>query len=257
MTSSVLKFLHDHVAEVVFFTFKVGESMLEPSVRLYLYQGVCLRIYSWKEDPSCLYNLSSYPDREDVVQREAANYMIAYKFLINFPAIILGFFCGAWSDVIGRKIPVLLSLVASVIAVLLYALSMFVDSEGVPVIPLVLVGAAIRGGFGRSAVLTMALYSYVCDRSTKETRTKKIGRLMSMNYFGYFVGSLTAGGMLEIYGFDIIFCIVTILDAVCIVIVIVFMDSKDEDEVNFNFNFNFYLTITINFKFVCSLTCCC
>lgn len=218
------QFILDHVAEIVFFLFKIGESMLEPTVRLYLYQGVCLRYYG--NDTSCS-NLSSYPERENLIQVAAANYIIAYKFLMNFPAIVLGFFCGAWSDAIGRKIPVLLTLVASVLAGILYLFSMATSETEGPIIALVLLGAAVRGGFGRSAVITMALYSYVCDQSVCEKRTQNIGRLLSMNYFGYFVGSLGAGAILEISGFDVIFILVTIINVICIVIVIVFMKAKD------------------------------
>ena len=216
--------VEDHVAEVIFFLFKIGESMLEPSVRLYIYQGVCLANYS--TDDSC-YNLSAYPDREAAVQRQAADYLIVYKFLINFPAIVLGFFCGAWSDTIGRKIPVLLTLVGSLLAVVLYIVSTMVGDGTTEFVPLVLVAAAIRGGFGKSAVLTMALYSYVCDGSSHEDRTKNIGRLLSMNYFGYFVGSLTAGGLLEVYGFDVIFGGVLVVDALCIVVAVVYMKGPD------------------------------
>lgn len=224
----VRQFILDHVAEIVFFLFKIGESMLEPTVRLYLYQGVCLRYYG--NDTSCS-NLSSYPEREDRIQVAAANYIIAYKFLMNFPAIVLGFFCGAWSDAIGRKIPVLLTLMASVLAGILYLFSMATSETEGPIITLVLLGAAVRGGFGRSAVITMALYSYVCDQSVCDKRTQNIGRLLSMNYFGYFVGSLGAGAILEICGFDVIFILVTIINVICIAIVIVFMKSKDGQKV--------------------------
>lgn len=224
----VREFILDHVAEIVFFLFKIGESMLEPTVRLYLYQGVCLRYYG--NDTSCS-NLSSYPEREDLIQVAASNYIIAYKFLMNFPAIVLGFFCGAWSDAIGRKIPVLLTLMASVLAGILYLFSMATSETEGPIIALVLLGAAVRGGFGRSAVITMALYSYVCDQSVCEKRTQNIGRLLSMNYFGYFFGSLGAGAILELYGFDVVFILVTIINIICIAIVIVFMKSKDGQKV--------------------------
>jgi len=215
----------DHIAEIVFFLFKIGESMLEPSIRLYLYQGVCMSMYS--NDSTC-YNLTLLPDHEDNVQRAAANYMIAYKVLMNFPAIVLGFFCGAWSDIVGRKVPVLLTLGATILAVIMCLLSMTSGVDQAPYIPLVLLGAAIRGGFGKSAVITMALYSYTCDRSPKEKRTQKIGKLLSMNYFGYFIGSLSAGALLEVYGFGTIFSSVFVLNVVCIVLVLMFMEGKQE-----------------------------
>ena len=222
--------IDENIPELVFFLFKVGESMLEPSVRLYLYEGVCLSLMkSANETEQCTAQKMAQDSMrlQSHIQDEASKYLVIYKVLMNAPALFLGFFCGSWSDKIGRKIPILLSLVATATAVLFYAVSMWVEmaGQGVPAIPLVLVGALIRGGVGRSAVITMALYSLVCDQTNRQNRTKKIGRLLSMSYFGYFLGSLAAAGLLESYGFDLIFVIVLAVDILSIIVVIFFMDK--------------------------------
>ena len=41
-------------------------------------------------------------------------------------------------------------------------------STEIPSIELILTGAAVRGLFGKSAVITMALHSYISDTTTKE-----------------------------------------------------------------------------------------
>ena len=110
-----------------------------------------------------------------------------------------GLFCGSWSDRIGRKIPIILPCFGCIISVILYMISMVVDS---PSMPFVLIGATINGMFGKSAVITMAVHSYASDVSDKDTRTKKISRLVSMNFFGQFVGSLLVGFMLDNVGFE-------------------------------------------------------
>lgn len=222
ITSSICSPAH-LVAESIFFLFKIGEALLEPSVRLFIYQSVCTQEYP--NDTSCNH-LHQYPDREDHVQRVAAEYFMYYKLILNLPAIFVGLFCGAWSDRIGRKMPVLLSSFGTIIAVLFFMTAMITDSRGVPLLPLVFVGAVIRGAFGKSAIMTMALHSYVSDISSEEMRTQKLGKLLSMNYFGYFIGSLLAGAVLERSGFDVVFCLVVIFNCLCVIIAVLFMNES-------------------------------
>lgn len=59
-------------------------------------------------------------------------------------------------------------------------------------------------------------------------RTQKIGRLMSMNYFGFFVGSMTAGGLLEFHGFYVIFSAVLVLQISCSLVAFFFLKTTDE-----------------------------
>jgi MFS family permease len=79
--------------------------------------------------------------------------------VLNLPALLLGLFCGAWSDRVGRKIPVMLSSFGTIVAVLFYMLSLFfITSESAAFIALLFVGAAIRGAFGKATVITMAMH---------------------------------------------------------------------------------------------------
>ena len=211
------------VAELIFFFFKIGEALLEPSLRLYIYQEVCSHEYP--NDTTC-FHLRHFPDREELVQKNAATYLMVYKLILNLPAIFLGLFCGAWSDKVGRKLPIMLSSFGTIVAVIVYMLSMLTDKNGLSLLPLVLVGAAIRGAFGKSAVMTMALHSYVSDISDEKSRTQKLGKLLSMNYFGYFVGSLLAGALLDVSGFDVIFCFVVVFNCLCVLLAVIFMKES-------------------------------
>ena len=168
--------------------------------------------------------LQDHPEIEDEIQQNSAKYIMAYKILLNLPAVILGLFCGAWSDRIGRKMPVMLPCVGTIFATLLYMSSIISQSN--MVLSLVLAGAALRGAFGKSAVVTMALHSYISDISSRENRTERLGRLLSMNFFGYFVGSLITGALLDNYGFDVIFCIVVFINIGCVIITVFFMQES-------------------------------
>jgi len=65
-------------------------------------------------------------------------------------------------------------------------------------------------------VMTMAVHSYVSDNSVKERRTQKLSNLVAMSHFGYLAGSMSAGMMLDHYGFTIVFLTVTALQAACV-----------------------------------------
>lgn len=61
-----------------------------------------------------------------------------------------------------------------------------------PLVP-VLVGAFIYGAFGKSAIVTMAISSYLTDVSDESKRTRLLGSLFGVNFLGIFVGSLLVG----------------------------------------------------------------
>ena len=223
------------VIEVIFFLFKMGDAMLDPTCRLFIYQGVCMEHFS--NETTC-YNLKDFPEREELVQTQSASYIMYYKLLLNLPAVFLGLCCGAWSDRVGRKLPVLMSPLGTILGVMCFMLSMMVQGQST-FLPLVLVGALVRGMFGKSAVISMALHSYVSDTSENEERTKRLGKLLAMNFFGYFLGSLLVGALLEICTFDVIFCAVVFVECFCIIITVLWMkdsippppiDDDDDDD---------------------------
>ena len=192
---------HKYVAEIIFFMFKVADALLEPSMRLYIYE-LSGRLY--------------YEEGENEQQQHAATYLMIYKILVNLPALFLGLFCGAWSDRIGRKVPVMLCCFGTIIACLCFLSSLTLEKFLNFQLPLIFVGAGIRGCFGRSALISMALHSYIADMTSENARTRRLGRLLAMNYFGYFVGSLSVGLVMSTAGYDKVFIIVIMLSALCV-----------------------------------------
>jgi len=215
----------DYVGETIFFLFKIGSAMLIPGVRLYLYKVACLERY----DKIVCDNLHNYTVENQDVQYDAGNYIIYYKLLVNVPAILLGLFCGPWSDKVGRKIPVLLPCVGVLLGCVLLILSSIPD---VPTLLFVLLGGLARGCFGSKTIITMALNSYISDQSSKADRTRRLGALLAMDYMGFFVGSLVTGAILEVSGFVTVFCVVAALNVLCFFIALIGMKktlSKEED----------------------------
>ena len=184
--------------EIVFFLFKVGEAMLEPTIRLYIYESSCIEQLG--DNSSSCSHLSRFASYETTVQVDAARNLLLYRILLNAPAIALILFYGDWSDKVGRKLPVMVACLGTIVALMFYILS---EAAGVRyVLPYILIGAAVRGVTGKSAVVNMALYSYVADVSQTDERTHRLGRLLAMNFFGYFVGLIGAATLLSVAGIN-------------------------------------------------------
>lgn len=105
----------------------------------------------------------------------------------------------------------------SVFGVLVYILSLATDDGKVS---LILVGAALQGIMGKSSVITMAVNSYVTDISEVDDRTKTLGKLLAMSFFGLFAGSLLSGVMQDMTDMLTTFFVVVILHAAVVVITI-------------------------------------
>jgi len=74
---------------------------------------------------------------------------------------------------------------------------------------LLLIAVLKSNGFNR-------VDSYVSDVSTKEARTHALGQLLSMNYFGNFVGSLTLGALLVFARYELVFGAVITVNCTCV-----------------------------------------
>lgn len=216
------------VADVILLLFRMGESMLEPSVVLYIYHSVCLREYPGHSEGVCV-DLGRYPEKENHVQHIAAQYILWYRVLWNLPAIILALFCGSWSDYVGRKMPVILPCFGTVLAVLLYLISTLNPRL---YFPMALCGAALRGAFGGTAIIFMALQSHVTDIISEDRRTWRLGVLYSMNFFGNVAGFILMGIILSVSGFQSIFCTVMFMHSSCIMIALLFLRDHPTVEVN-------------------------
>ena len=204
--------------EMVFLLFKTAESILEPVIRIYIFQFSCFEIYS-HEAPQCsLGMLEDSMDRETEVL--AAFYTVLYKNILYIPNIFLGLITGAWSDKVGRKVPVIVACLGAGFAILCYITSML---ETAPTLILFLIGTAFRGTFGKSAMVTMAVHSQIVDNTDIEDRTRRLGILLAMNFLGLFLGSLFAGLLMEVGDFSIAFAVVSVLIFVYSIYAIFFM----------------------------------
>ncbi|KAL3856401.1 hypothetical protein ACJMK2_011166 [Sinanodonta woodiana] len=204
--------------DLIFFIYNIGDSMLDACLRPNMPQIVCFNMYPDKIE-MCK-NLLNHPDIEDDVQKVSTTYIIYYKVLSNAPALILGFFCGAWSDKYGRKLPMVMPSIGATFAVLLY---MGANASPPSSIILFLFGSLVHGCFGKTSLISMAVHSYIVDITETERRTRKLGLLASMQFLGMFIGSLLAGVLLDNTDILTTYCIVSLFHSIVVILSLAFV----------------------------------
>lgn len=111
------------------------------------------RLYQSNSSQLCP-NLSDLLEEGNQVQAIAAKYIMPYRVLLSLSSMFISRLLGAWSDKFGRKLPLMISTVGSILAAplsighsqwcLRYSLE------------LVLAGVAIQGIAGKSSAITLA-----------------------------------------------------------------------------------------------------
>ncbi|KAH3886626.1 proton-coupled folate transporter-like [Dreissena polymorpha] len=199
--------------DLIFFLYNIADAMLDAVLRPNIPQIVCFNMFPDRIDMCRALEVT--PDLEDDVQKQATSYIIFHKCLSNFPALILGLFCGAWSDKYGRKLPMVLPSIGTTFAILLY---MSANMSPPSSVAFFLSGSLIQGCFGKTSMISMAVHSYVVDITCPRSRTNKLGVLASMQFLGLFLGSLIAGLLLDNTDVLTTYCTASFLNALVVVL---------------------------------------
>ncbi|CAN7998448.1 unnamed protein product, partial [Ixodes hexagonus] len=141
---------------------------------------------------------SSIEDRDLRVQalQVGNNYNLAAILVITAPALFTGMLLGSFSDVYGRKWPMLLAPIGVLVSVAGYAIS--VVYWRVPIIWLVLVHIP-SGLLGGTLMVTSGVYSHVSEVADAKDRAFRFSVLEVVNILGMTLGT-TLGGVLFRYG---------------------------------------------------------
>ena len=137
-------------------------------------------------------------------------------------------FCGMWSDKGERITPIIFTCLGTTLACITFMFSSLKILWESPNLVLLLVGSGVRGAFGRSAIMTMTVNSYVSDHSPIQSRTTHLSNLIAMSNFGYLLGSSVSGKLLEKMDSSFVFMIITILNALCALIAYFLMSENKE-----------------------------
>lgn len=138
--------------------------------------------------------------------------------------------CGMWSDNGGRITPIIFTCLGTSLACITFMFSSLKILWESPNLVLLLVGSGVRGAFGRSAIMTMTVNSYVSDYSSIHSRTTHLSNLIAMSNFGYLLGSSVSGNLLERMDSSFVFMIITIFNSICALIAYFLMSENKDAE---------------------------
>lgn len=202
---------YDCEVDLVFLLYSVADSLLDAILRPNVPQMVCFSIHP-DQIQNCRH-MDLHASIQVQVQKESTTYLILHKLLTNTPALVLGMFCGAWSDKYGRKLPIALPSFGTTFAVLFYMAANMTYKGS---LDFFLCGSFIHGCFGKTAMINMAVNSYIVDVTTVDRRTKKLGILAAMQFIGMFIGSLIGGLLIDLTSVLTSYCIVSAMSAVVV-----------------------------------------
>ncbi|XP_067936744.1 proton-coupled folate transporter-like [Watersipora subatra] len=213
--------------ELITMLYHICYAMIEPSIKVHIYEALCS---TGNLTIDC--STATNKDRisialEDAVQKYAANSLVYLKLMRSLPALLIILFCGAWSDNIGRKLPILFPFIGMAFSLLLYLISY---AHGVDVYSLILAGGFASGLFGEVGLIMMAGYSYITDMTEISERTNRLGRLMAMMFFGQFLGSLIVGLMIEATLVRNILIFALLINCLSIIVIVTFLQDSLSDK---------------------------
>ncbi|CAH8563957.1 unnamed protein product [Heterobilharzia americana] len=228
-----------HLVIFCFFLYKLTETLLQYGTRIEIYKTVCTSLTnSTKTDQNFCSDHNNVDNVKQVnvndyetlrkIQRLSGIYLLTYRILLNFPAVIACIIYGICSNKFGCKISMIIPCLGATIACTLFCASQLPNIILLnKSIILILIGGTIYGVCGKSSAVTMGANTYITDMSSIDSRTRMLGRLLGVNCLGLSIGTILLAIFLTFLSYNeiIIFCIVNNLFIVLILLFFV-TDSK-------------------------------
>jgi MFS family permease len=133
------------------------------------------------------------------------------------PVLVI-LFAGSISDQYGRKLPMTIVLGGFVLYSVIYIITALNPSWPVEVLFAATIAVNATGSW---VVFNMAVYSYLADITSAETRTKRMGWMDAVWYMGGPIGTVMGGWLYKSYGTVAVFAVSGTLWFFCIIYVVV------------------------------------
>ena len=105
------------------------------------------------------------------VQGLASYFQIVFSLCNAVPSIIVCLFMGAWSDSVGRKPVLILSVLGSVLECTIILVIIYYDLP----LWLLFIGGVLNGLGGYFTTVTMAVLAYIADTTEEKERAVRLG----------------------------------------------------------------------------------
>lgn len=161
--------------------------------------------------------------RDDGTAEIVAEINILRQVIENSFPILLAIFFGSWSDIHGRKFPILLVLFGNIIRdVGLILISVHLSISATTVALISSLPVALTGG---RTVFSMAVHSFVVDTTTVEERTIKTGIVMVILTFAMSLGNILGAFLKKRLSYLLIFLVAGGLDLTAFIYTILWIQN--------------------------------
>ncbi|CAM1292708.1 Uncharacterised protein r2_g181 [Pycnogonum litorale] len=179
--------------------FSICTFMAYPCKQKFIFTNACYQQgYSWDY---CLENSSAKCN--DEIQRNSSYWLLYSNILLTVSSSIMVLYAGAWGDMFGRKIPLLIPPFGSIAANIILA----VDSYYLKTAPLwlILVASTVNGLCGSEVTTIASAISYVTSVSCSEHRIFRLGMVEASIILGGTIGPSLSGLIYSAYGTSTVF----------------------------------------------------
>ncbi len=160
---------------------------------------VCLQDLDYPEETCANLNDGSHVEEQNAVQERATKFNVVKNILEHVGPFVFTLFLGPWSDIHGRKIPLVVFLVGLTLGQIGYVVnSSFMSLRKEWILILASLPYTLSGG---KMVMDLCLFSYISDVSSVESRTWRISVLDVFLFGGVPVGNLLGAYLYQRVGF--------------------------------------------------------
>ncbi|XP_060069060.1 proton-coupled folate transporter-like [Ylistrum balloti] len=209
--------------EPILFLYMFASFLEFPVLQDLIYTRVCLEKF-----PNSSYicdNLSNNTMKEEEysVQKEASSWIMYYNVAYTIPAVItVTLFLGPWGDRLGRKIPLMLTIIGNL---LLTACNLIVTSHTNISIKYILIGKIINGVTGGYIGLMMSVYSYIGHISSARNRTSRVGVAEGMIFLSGTAGVLISGILVDKTSFNFVFSFICVIQFLALLYTVFMLEN--------------------------------
>ncbi|XP_069118185.1 proton-coupled folate transporter-like [Argopecten irradians] len=201
--------LRKTTVEPILFLYMFASFLEFPVSQDLVYTRVCLEKFS--NFTYICDNLSNKTLKKEAgsVQKDASSWIMYLNVAYTIPAVItVTLFLGPWGDRLGRKIPLMLTIIGNM---LLTVCNLVVSSHTNISIKYILVGKIINGMTGGFIGLMMSVYSYIGHVSSAQNRTSRVGIVEAMIFLSGTAGVLISGIIIDETSFNFVFSFICVI----------------------------------------------
>ena len=187
-----------------------------------IYHKICINNYN-TSICEVLNKNKSLKTEDDFVQKQTSTWILYSNLAFAIPSIFsVMLFLGPWGDLVGRKIPLLLPVVGSLLNNICNMINaIYIHAP----LGYLLIGSFINGLMGGFIGILMACHSYITHIAEPENRIVRIGILQAMTFLSSTIGTATSGVMLDRTGFVFVFSALIVIMCITLVYIVVWVDN--------------------------------